>query len=270
MAIGEEFRYLPGNDRSGLKSLLDPIYRGIFLRLYGIADLHTHIRWRAIASMVSSICSARGGNILDVGCNMGLMSFEIARRLPAGKVLGIDTDRQFIKAAIEIKNQAGIPNVNFRVVSAPRIPSVPDNYCDVVLLIDVIEHIVDDRSLLQEVDRILKPGGVVIISVPTANYPRVFGREFHKQVGHVRDGYSIEELRALLAPTRLKIEEYHHYTYPPSAAVCFIYYRWLRNVNYISSLVSPLFNLFSYLDYVWPNRPQSACGIALGARKAIA
>jgi ubiquinone/menaquinone biosynthesis C-methylase UbiE len=206
--------------------------------------------------------------VLDVGCGDGSVSFEVAKRLNRGEVIGLDVDPVTIKSTMETKEAARVKNADFRVMSASGLVDVADKSCDVVLLIDVMEHVVDDRSVAREVSRVLRPGGALVVSVPTPNYPRVFGREFHEAVGHVREGYSIERLEELLAEQQMHVEKHAYYTYPPSALVCLLYYRWLRKVRYVSVLGSPLLNLFSYLDYVWPIRRGAwACSISLVARR---
>jgi ubiquinone/menaquinone biosynthesis C-methylase UbiE len=271
MPIGAEQRYLPSRCHSGLRSLLKPLYPTAYFCVYGTEDLHTHIRWRAIKPFVSSACRTGAEVILDVGCGYGSISFEVAQRLNTGKVVGIDIDPERIGAAKEIRKSIRVTNVDFQISGVSGLSEVPDNFCDVVLMIDVIEHIVDDKSVVREVGRILKPGGALIISTPTPMYPRVFGLEFHNEVGHVRDGYSIERLKELLAERQMNIERYEYYTYPASALVCFPFYRWIRKFRYAGILASPVLNLFSYLDYLWPIRePRAACSIGLLSRKGVA
>jgi 2-polyprenyl-3-methyl-5-hydroxy-6-metoxy-1,4-benzoquinol methylase len=268
MPIGAVLRYLPSRSDSGLQFHLRSLYQSTYLRFYGTHELHDHIRWRAIKPLISSACPTGKEVVFDVGCGDGLISFEVAARLNTGRVIGIDVDPERIRAAKQISEKSKAKNVDFRLAGASGIVDIPDDFCDVVLLIDVIEHIVDDRSVLDQVGRIVKPGGAVIISVPTPNYPKVFGRKLHNEIGHVRDGYSIETLEQLLGGAGMYIEGYKYHTYPPSALVCFPYYRCFRKINFPRVLTSPLLNIISYLDHVWPiRRPTTACGIGLVARR---
>jgi SAM-dependent methyltransferase len=274
MAIGQEQRYRPSSStsaRNALRRLASKVYRGGYLRFYGTADVHTHIRWRAIRPLLSSALPAGTALVLDVGCGVGSLSFEIARRYTASSVLGVDVDPRNIEIANAVNEKIKCRNLAFRELSAIGLADISDSYCDAALLIDVVEHVIDHRSVAREVGRVLKPGGAVIISVPTPNYPRVFGREFHNQIGHVRDGYWMPEIKELFAEAGIRIEEYKYYTHPASSLACFLYYRWLRKVFYATIPASPLLNLISYLDYLWPIRgPKYACAIALRGRKDVA
>src|SRR5216684_1940514 len=106
MPIGEVLRYLPSRSGSRLKSILSPFYKKGYIRFYGIADLHTHIRWRAIRPLISFACSTGREAVLDVGCGEGLMSLEVARRLTRGRVLGVDIADEGIGLANELRKRS--------------------------------------------------------------------------------------------------------------------------------------------------------------------
>jgi 2-polyprenyl-3-methyl-5-hydroxy-6-metoxy-1,4-benzoquinol methylase len=205
-----------------------------------------------------------------VGCGVGLVSFEVARRCAGSTVTGVDADPRNIMVANAVKERLGGHNLRFFEMSATRLAGIPDSSCDAVFLIDVLEHVVDHGSVVREVDRVLRPDGAVIISVPTPNYPTIFGREMHNSVGHVRDGYWLDDLRAVLAQAKLRITYHKYYTYPASSLACCLWYRFLTKVGYLALTSSPLLNLVSYLDYIWPiRRPRFACAIAAVARKQL-
>ena len=95
--------------------------------------------------------------ILDVGCGTGALMKELE---VYGNVYGID----FSDQAVDFCKSRGIVNVQKSVVE--KIP-YQDKYFDLVLALDVLEHIPDDKSGIKEIYRVLKPGGTVIIFVPT-------------------------------------------------------------------------------------------------------
>ncbi len=76
---------------------------------------------------------------------------------------------------------------------------------DLIICVDVLEHIKDDYSIVKNFYRALKPGGFIIIHVP--KFPRDFThlvKEYH-QDDHVRDGYTEEQLLTLLEDNGFKI-----------------------------------------------------------------
>lgn len=271
MPIGEESAVLSPRPKAGrgrlTHLLLRACYRAYYF-LYGTPELHTHTRWRAVKRLLAAESVPEQAFALEVGCGDGVMSFQVARRYKGWKILGVDADQRFIESAGLAKVQNEVDNVDFRVHLAPRLEVVSSASCDAVLLIDVLEHVTEDKSLLSEVYRVLKPGGFVVLSVPTPNYPRVFGWRFHKAVGHVRDGYWQGQLQSLVGERGLEVNLWRPYTYPPSAFACLIFYRWLLEIPGLPILLSPLLDLVCQLDAVWPARTERcACSIALKASK---
>ncbi len=94
--------------------------------------------------------------ILDVGCGTGALLGELKDKY---NVSGID----FSDKAVVFCKMRGIENVTLGV--GEKLPYV-DNRFDVVLVLDVLEHIKDDEKAMREIHRVLKPGGTIISFVP--------------------------------------------------------------------------------------------------------
>lgn len=105
-----------------------------------------------------------GERVLDCGCGMGfyLMALGQLRRL---RLIGLDGDRERLHWAQREHVPAGLLNTDIL-----KLP-FPDASFDKVLMSEVLEHIDDDRGALREIFRVLKPGGILSLSVPHANYP---------------------------------------------------------------------------------------------------
>lgn len=108
--------------------------------------------------MFSLLPKSGGGRLLDVGCGMGTISQELQNR--GFKVYGID----FSSVAIEKARGKGINAIECDV-DKDGIP-FEDSYFDIVWAGDVIEHVFDPLFLLEEISRVLKPTGKVLISTP--------------------------------------------------------------------------------------------------------
>jgi len=98
--------------------------------------------------------------ILDLGCGDGVLSYLLYR---AGfKVTGIDVDELGINLAIKQHNKRKTSCI-FSCMSSSELP---DSSFDAIVCSDVIEHVDDAHQLIGDIQRILKPGGVAIISTP--------------------------------------------------------------------------------------------------------
>lgn len=116
-----------------------------------------------------------GDRLLDVGCGQGRHLLEMSR-LP-GLQIGVDWERGDLhKAAYWYHMMHRNGEVNGRVYfmqgDAPRLP-FKDAAFDRVLCTEVMEHVSDDREVLEELIRVLRPGGVLAISVPDENSERI-------------------------------------------------------------------------------------------------
>ncbi|MGB2695537.1 MAG: class I SAM-dependent methyltransferase [Dehalococcoidia bacterium] len=116
-----------------------------------------------------------GDRLLDVGCGQGRHLLEMSR-LP-GLQIGVDWERGDLhKAAYWYHTMHRNGEVNGRVYfmqgDAPRLP-FKDAAFDRVLCTEVMEHVSDDREVLEELIRVLRPGGVIAISVPDESSERI-------------------------------------------------------------------------------------------------
>jgi SAM-dependent methyltransferase len=98
-----------------------------------------------------------GGRVLDLGCAFGHGTRKLAR---THKAYGLDASPRFIARA-----RRAAPHIPFTLGRAERLPYA-DGFFDGVLLLDVLEHVRRERPVLDEVYRVLKPGGVLVLSVP--------------------------------------------------------------------------------------------------------
>ena len=107
-----------------------------------------------------------GDTIVDIGCYSGLFVHEVARRFPEKTVIGIDYFEDNIRIA-----QLLYPEMQdcFRKMSVYGL-DMADASIDCITLQEVLEHLEGAALAIKEVNRVLKPGGVLVVTVPNPFY----------------------------------------------------------------------------------------------------
>lgn len=107
---------------------------------------------------------AAGGAVLDAGCGSGEMSLLAAER--AARVVAFDGSAQMIEIARERARAAGRDNISFDVANLADIDRFGQGAFDLVMSSSVLEYQDDVASTLAAHVAMLKPGGVLLVSLP--------------------------------------------------------------------------------------------------------
>jgi SAM-dependent methyltransferase len=189
-----------------------------YRRAFGIEDFHSHIRWAAVRDWVDRDSELT----VEVGCNTGVMSIEVAR-LIKGTLVASEFDPELLAVARAAIAANHVHNIELSQADLRELGESPR--FTQALLIDVLEHIDDDDLALRQLAAALVPGGTLIVSVPTPSYPVVFGRAFHEAIGHVREGYTLADLTPKLEAAGFAVREHRYYTGPRASWACSRFYR---------------------------------------------
>ena len=167
--------------------------------------------------------------ILDCACGRGFY-LHMFRYVSRCRLVGLELEWPIIQKA---KHNVGhLPSIMLNNANIYALPYA-DNTFDAVILSEILEHVERDVDGLREVFRVLKPGGIVAITVPNANYPfwwdpinKTLETVFHTHIGsgplagiwanHVRL-YTAEQLRSVVEAAGFTIEEeraFTHYSFP--------------------------------------------------------
>lgn len=112
------------------------------------------------------------GTMLDLGCGEGRHIFGVMEKFPDLKCIGLDPHIESLDKAFEgLKFLESISNTktNFLSGSAYSLPFSDDSF-DLVVCSEVLEHLHDYKDAIKEINRVLKPGGQFLASVP-AEFP---------------------------------------------------------------------------------------------------
>lgn len=135
-----------------------------------LADLTVNIGDMALKRRVISIITELDikdtDRILDCGCGDGLY-LKTIRDLAGCHIMGFDTDMRSLGLVQGFLAQNPVPLTRGDIVKLP----FKDNSFDKIFSTEVLEHVPNDLKAAQEIFRVLKPGGLAIITVPNHNYP---------------------------------------------------------------------------------------------------
>lgn len=122
---------------------------------------NTHL-WRTADTCCSYMTHLIKPNsvILDVGCGPGSITIDLAKRVPLGKVIGIEPTPEVLDEANKKLGENDITNVEFKVGLAFKLP-FDDNTFDIVHSHQVLIHLENPELALAEMKRVVKPTGYV-------------------------------------------------------------------------------------------------------------
>jgi ubiquinone/menaquinone biosynthesis C-methylase UbiE len=113
---------------------------------------------------ISRVLPVTNQTMLDVGCGNGIQSMYICSTYGPEKMIGIDLNEENIAIANTEKKQRSLNRISFYIANAQDINCVPDSSIDVVINIESAVHYIDKMKFLDEIHRVLKPGGRFVIA----------------------------------------------------------------------------------------------------------
>lgn len=218
MTASDSFEWTTSKARAAVRALM-PVE----------ADLAFRRRCETVVEFLNAGPEAR---ILDCGCGYGFLLRVLVETTHA-QFVGLDLDQSRLNHVRE--HQPDQCHVSLMVGNAQSLPFATGEFTHVVCS-EVLEHLDDDQAAVAELCRVLQPGGVAAITVPSAEYPitwdppnflleRLTGRSLRGErpwsgiwYGH-RRLYRPAQLRRLLEEAGFEVEEERSLTHscPPFA-----------------------------------------------------
>jgi trans-aconitate methyltransferase len=174
------------------------------------------LRLACAEEAVAAFAADRPLRVLDAGCGDGLLSLTLAKRHPRWAIVGMDLREDLLTGARERARNRGLDNVSFQ--QADLTKPLPQREFDVVMALECLSEIPDDRAALAALSNALSADGMFVMQAPEQNWRPVLKSSDATWREEVRHGYSLTELTGMLAAAgldRIEIEP----TYRTTAAL---------------------------------------------------
>lgn len=240
----------------------------------GVADpahyLHSRYFVRALAQWNDLAPRA----ILDAGCGRGDYSFYLARRFPDAQVYGVDIDEARVDRNRRMARQLGLDNVTFQAADIVTIRYATK--FDLIVSIDVLEHIPQQEAALRNLADQLTADGRVFYHVPTVRErPVPFSRVlagFHEwaEKEHIAEERSAAEFLEVMGRTGYVVRRSHrtfgYYTGELATSLFNMPYEKTLPNKIVQALLSPICRLLAIADGLGLERTRYA--LAAEAQRA--
>ena len=231
-----------------IKKILGRFFsKSLFSRrlFYGLLDLLLLRTWhvkKALKEVSGGMKSQ--STILDAGCGFGQYTWRMQKMNREWKIDAVDIDAEHITDCEKFFTKAGLSNrVSFGVMDLTKLNAA--NRYNVILSVDVMEHIEDDLKVFQNFYSALKENGAIIISTPSDKG----GSDVHDEgddsfvAEHVRDGYNIDDISRKLSSAGFR-NVTASYTYGKAGAIS-----WALSMKYPIKMLNASYLFFIFLPF---------------------
>jgi SAM-dependent methyltransferase len=242
-------QYDPIKRKLGVVFNSTPAFRRLFYRLLDILLLRSwHIR-KALRSIEKQNTAPM--SVLDAGSGFGQYDYYMASRHKNWQIKGVDVKPEQIADCNAFFSKAGLTNAHFAEADLTTF-NEPEQY-DLILCVDVMEHIEEDEKVLHNFYRSLKKGGTLLISTPSDQGGSDVHHHDHEEGGehsfideHVRDGYGIEEIKEKMKRAGFsETKAYYQYGAPGNLGwkLSMKYPIIMLNTSYLFFVILPFYYL---------------------------
>jgi SAM-dependent methyltransferase len=230
------------NQSTALRKLFYKLLDLLLLRTW-----HIHRELRAWPKFKESF------EMMDAGSGFGQYSFYIANRNTKCTITAVDVKEEQIADCNQFFSKCGLNNVKFSFGDLTK-PHATSKY-DLVLCVDVMEHILEDVDVFRNFHQAMKPGAMLLISTPSDQGGSDADNHGESFIGeHVRDGYPVEEMRQKLNTAGFeKTEILYSYGAPGKIAwkLSMKYPMTMLNASKVFFILLPFYYIIAYpISYI--------------------
>lgn len=227
------------------------ILRKIF---YSLLDLLLLRSWHIHRELKTWINNNPKALICDAGSGFGQYSYFLAKHKNHYTIDSLDVMEKQIADCNEFFGKVGLNNAKFQFADLTK-PFATNKY-DLILCVDVMEHILEDVDVFTNYHQALKPGAMLLISTPSDQG----GSDVHEETGesfigeHVRDGYPVAEMAEKLKTAGFeKMEILYSYGNPGKIAwkLSMKYPMQMLNASKIFFMILPFYYIITFpISYI--------------------
>ena len=234
-----------------------PSLRKLFYKLLDLLLLRSwHVR-KAIKQWEFNISGPQ--SILDAGSGFGQYDYYLASRNKEWTIKGVDVKQEQIDDCNNFFKKINLSNASFAFADLTEINQKED--FDLVLCVDVMEHIEEDEKVFSNFHKALKPGGMLLVSTPSDQggsdvHDHDHDHDHYENDGthsfideHVRDGYGIEDITDKFKRAGFSKSEVYYQYGPPgkiSWKLSMKYPIVMLNKSYAFFIILPFYYLITF------------------------
>lgn len=225
-----------------------PVLRKLFYRLLDLLLLRTwHIK-KAIREWKKD--NKKEVKILDAGSGFGQYSYYLSKQSKTWEILGVDVKTEQIEDCNKFFASIGkADQVKFEYADLTKYTK--ENCFNLILSVDVMEHILEDVEVFKNFYKSLKPGGLLLISTPSdQGGSDVHDEDDHSFIDeHVRDGYNMKEIEDKLKSAGFsKVEAKYSYGTPGKISwkLSMKYPILMLNASKLFFVILPIYYIITY------------------------
>lgn len=186
--------YDPVKDKLGLWANRSTLLQRLFFSALGAVFLRNWYIRRALRGVFAR-ANGKSLRVLDAGTGFGQHAYWIANKYPAATVHAVDIKEDYLTSARTLVSDRSLSDrVEFALDDLTDLRA--QGPFDIIVSVDVMEHIEDDAGVFRNFARVLAPDGVVFITTPSDQGGSAVSHDSEESfIGeHVRDGYSVKEI----------------------------------------------------------------------------
>ena len=247
-----------------VNTLLQQLYP-LYIKIFGIPEIGFQIRVLYFRQMLKKI-SVRPQAILDAGCGIGYYSMYLHKYFPQASITGCDIEKNKIRFCQRLARDRKIDgDIQFIPLNLES-QTLKKNSYDLIVNIDVLEHLKYYKKAIRNFYQALKPKGFLYIHTPQTNQKRFFrSLTTWSHEGHAREGFVPSELMKLLEQSGFKvvfIKNTHGFF---GALAWELNHLSLSNSFFLAGLLYPVLYLLARLDVLRENK--TGLGISMLIQK---